>query len=69
LPSKNLDFGCDTTSFFSKSDDRLKLWEELAFRVCRIENWKGCFAREKMSEFLEKIREGNGASGADNGSW
>jgi hypothetical protein len=38
LHNFDLEFGCDTTSFFSRSDDRLKLEEKLAFRVCRIEN-------------------------------
>jgi len=64
----DFEFGCDPTSFFSRSDDRLKLEEKLALRVCRIENWKGCFAREKRSECIDEIQEGNSASGADNGS-
>jgi hypothetical protein len=34
----DFEFGCDPTSFFSRSDDRLKLEEKLALRVCRIEN-------------------------------
>jgi hypothetical protein len=67
LPS-DFEFGFDTTSFFSRSDDRLKLEEKLAFRVCRIENWKGYFAREKRSEYIDEIRERNNANSADNGS-
>jgi len=63
----NFEIGYDTTYFFSRSDDGIKLWEELAFRICRIENWKGCFAREKMSEFIEEIQERNSVSSADNG--
>jgi hypothetical protein len=68
LPS-DFEFGFDTTSFFSRSDDRLKLEEKkMAFRVCGIEHRKGCLALEKRSEYIDEIREKNSASAADNGS-
>jgi len=59
------EFGCDATSFFLRSDDRLKLGrKDLAFRVWRIENRNMCLARQKTSEFIDEIWQGIGASDA-----
>ena len=59
------ELGCDATSFFLRSDDRLKLGrKDLAFRVWRIESRNMCFAREKRSEYIDEIWQGIGASDA-----
>ena len=65
LECRLYELGCDATSFFLRSEDRLKLGrKDLAFRVWRIENRNMCLAREKTSEYIDKIWQGIGASDA-----
>jgi hypothetical protein len=55
LHNFDLEFGCDTTSFFSRSDDRLKLEEKLAFRVCRIETKKSASQERRETNILMRF--------------